>query len=371
MKKVSVDCRNISLSYGATQVLKDINLTIEPGEFFALLGPSGSGKSTLLRLIAGFNQKNSGELLVDGKDISQVPPWQRNIGMVFQNYALWPHMTVWDNVAFGLVERKVPRAELTQRVQAILELVSLAAYAKRYPGQLSGGQQQRVALARTIVIEPKVLLLDEPLSNLDKNLRVQMRQELLALQRRLGITTIFVTHDQEEAMTTADRMAVLHQGVVQQVGTPAELFNTPTNRFVAEFVGTMNRLPATVQDFLDDTIVVTLEDGMQCILSKHNVASAVLNVLHIGLAVSVCARPHQLSFRRSSTEQAMTGPAGLTLTGTILLKEFMGQQTRYVASVGSQSLMIDQVHQVGDATHATGAQVLIDIPTSNIKILDA
>ena len=234
IKKVSVDCRHINLSYGATQVLKDINLTIEPGEFFALLGPSGSGKSTLLRLIAGFNQQNSGELLVDGKDISQVPPWQRDIGMVFQNYALWPHMTVWNNVAFGLVERKVARTELAQRVQAVLELVGLTAYAKRYPGQLSGGQQQRVALARTIVIEPKVLLLDEPLSNLDKNLRVQMRQELLSLQRRLGITTIFVTHDQEEAMTTADRMAVLHQGVVQQLGTPAELFNKPATLFVAD-----------------------------------------------------------------------------------------------------------------------------------------
>ena len=208
MKKVSVACRNINLSYGATQVLKGINLTIEPGEFFALLGPSGSGKSTLLRLIAGFNQQNSGELLVDGMDISQVPPWQRDIGMVFQNYALWPHLTVWDNVAFGLVERKVERAALTQRVQAVLELVGLTAYAKRYPGQLSGGQQQRVALARTIVIEPKVLLLDEPLSNLDKNLRVQMRQELLSLQRRLGITTIFVTHDQEsedKAFTMASK----------------------------------------------------------------------------------------------------------------------------------------------------------------------
>jgi len=370
MKKVSVDCRNISLSYGATQVLKDINLTIEPGEFFALLGPSGSGKSTLLRLIAGFNQQNSGELLVDGMDISQVPPWQRDIGMVFQNYALWPHMTVWDNVAFGLVERKVARSELMQRVQAVLELVGLTAYAKRYPGQLSGGQQQRVALARTIVIEPKVLLLDEPLSNLDKNLRVQMRQELLSLQRRLGITTIFVTHDQEEAMTTADRMAVLHQGVVQQVGSPAELFDSPANRFVAEFVGTMNRLPATVRDILDETLVLALEDGMQCAVSKSAVASSVLSTLRIGLAVSVCTRPHQLSLKPTLNEQTMTRSAGLTLTGSILSKEFMGQQTRYVVSAGSQPLMIDQVNQVGDPTYATGAQVLIDIPTSNIKILD-
>mgnify|MGYP001952148803 FL=1 len=217
MKKVSVECRNIRLSYGKTEVLKDVNISIEPGEFFALLGPSGSGKSTLLRLIAGFNRQNAGQLLVDGKDISGIPPWNRNIGMVFQNYALWPHMTVWDNVAFGLVERKLPRDQIRAKVEAALELVGLSQYARRRPNQLSGGQQQRVALARTIVIEPQVLLLDEPLSNLDKKLRVQMRQDLLSLQRRLGITTIFVTHDQEEAMTTADRMAVLDHGVVQQL----------------------------------------------------------------------------------------------------------------------------------------------------------
>ena len=174
MKKVSVECRNIRLSYGKTEVLKDVNISIEPGEFFALLGPSGSGKSTLLRLIAGFNRQNAGQLLVDGKDISGIPPWNRNIGMVFQNYALWPHMTVWDNVAFGLVERKLPRDQIRAKVEAALELVGLSQYARRRPNQLSGGQQQRVALARTIVIEPQVLLLDEPLSNLDKKLRVQM-----------------------------------------------------------------------------------------------------------------------------------------------------------------------------------------------------
>ncbi len=246
MKKVSVECRNIRLSYGRNEVLKDISIHIEPGEFFALLGPSGSGKSTLLRLIAGFNRQSHGQLLVDGRDIGATPPWDRNIGMVFQNYALWPHMTVWDNVAFGLVERRLPRAEIRDKVAAALELVGLADFGRRRPNQLSGGQQQRVALARTIVIEPQVLLLDEPLSNLDKKLRVQMRQDLLSLQRRLGITTIFVTHDQEEAMTTADRMAVLDHGVVQQIGAPSTLFDYPVNRFVANFVGTMNVLEGEV-----------------------------------------------------------------------------------------------------------------------------
>ena len=251
MKKVAVECSGIGLSYGSTEVLKDVTLRIEPGEFFALLGPSGSGKSTLLRLIAGFVQHSRGSLLVDGKDITGVPPHARNIGMVFQSYALWPHMTVYDNVAFGLVERGRPRDEVRRRTEAALDLVGLHAYAQRRPNQLSGGQQQRVALARTVNIEPQVLLLDEPLSNLDKNLRVQMRRELLALQRKLGITTIFVTHDQEEAMTTADRMAVLDGGVVQQIGAPDTLYDTPVNRFVADFVGTMNLLEGTLTHGVD------------------------------------------------------------------------------------------------------------------------
>ena len=218
MTKVRVEFHDIALAFGRTQVLRDIDLVIEPGEFFALLGPSGSGKSTLLRVIAGFAFPQSGRVLVDGQDISRVPPWERNIGMVFQNYALWPHMTVWQNVAFGLEERKLPRAEIERRTADALDLVGLRELAARRPSQISGGQQQRIALARTIAIEPKVLLLDEPLSNLDAQLRIHMRTELLALQRKLGITTIFVTHDQEEALSIADRVAVLDQGVIQQAG---------------------------------------------------------------------------------------------------------------------------------------------------------
>ncbi|MEO5692674.1 MAG: ABC transporter ATP-binding protein, partial [Usitatibacter sp.] len=240
MEQVRVEARNIELSYGKTRVLRDVSLTVEPGEFFALLGPSGSGKSTLLRLIAGFNQHQSGQLLIGGRDVTGTPPWKRNVGMVFQNYALWPHMTVAKNVAFGLEERKLPRDEVKRRAEAALELVGLTGYGDRRPNQLSGGQQQRVALARTLAIEPQVLLLDEPLSNLDARLRVQMRRELLRLHRRLGITTIFVTHDQEEAMTICDRIAVLEQGVIQQIGTPLELFDRPVNRFVAQFVGSVN-----------------------------------------------------------------------------------------------------------------------------------
>ena len=235
-RKVRVDIENVSLAYGTTQVLRDVSLRIEPGEFFALLGPSGSGKSTLLRMLAGFNQPQSGSIKVDDNDVTGVSPWQRDIGMVFQNYALWPHMTVAQNVAFGLEERRLPRAEVTRRTAAALDLVGLADYGARRPNQLAGGQQQRVAVARTIAIEPKVLLLDEPLSNLDAKLRVHMRTELLALQRKLGITTIFVTHDQDEAFEVADRVVIIDKGVIQQSGTPEEVRKNPANEFVRDFL---------------------------------------------------------------------------------------------------------------------------------------
>ncbi len=243
---VGVRVEDVNLSYGANHVLKGVNLSIEPGEFFAFLGPSGCGKTTLLRLIAGFNQADSGRVLVGGEDVSGLPPWKRDVGMVFQSYALWPHMTVRKNVAFGLEERKVPRAEIEARVTQALELVGLAALGDRRPSQLSGGQQQRVAVARTVAVQPKVLLLDEPLSNLDAKMRVQVRRELRDLQQRLGITTIFVTHDQEEANTISDRIAVMNDGVVQQVGTPMELYEKPANLFVAGFLGTANILDGTI-----------------------------------------------------------------------------------------------------------------------------
>ncbi len=236
IQAASVTIENLSLAFGTTEVLKGVNLEVEPGEFFAFLGPSGSGKSTLLRSIAGFGPTPRGRILIAGKDVAGLPPWSRDVGMVFQSYALWPHMTVAQNVAFGLEERKVARPEINDRVSDALALVGLSDFAERRPSQLSGGQQQRVALARTIVVRPKVLLLDEPLSNLDANLRTQMRREILALQRKLKLTTIFVTHDQEEANTMSQRMAVLDQGIIQQVGAPMELYDNPANTFVAGFL---------------------------------------------------------------------------------------------------------------------------------------
>ena len=241
-KAVGIEIAGVNLSYGATHVLKNVDLSIRPGEFFAFLGPSGCGKTTLLRLIAGFAQAQTGKVLLDGQDVAPLPPWKRDVGMVFQSYALWPHMTVAKNVAFGLEERRLPRAEIDRRVAEALDLVGLADYASRRPAQLSGGQQQRVAVARTIAIEPKVLLLDEPLSNLDAKMRVSVRRDLLALQRRLGLTTIFVTHDQEEANTICDRIAVMDAGTIRQVGTPMELYEHPADLFVASFLGSANIL---------------------------------------------------------------------------------------------------------------------------------
>ena len=368
MKKVAVECHNIRLAYDRAEVLSDVSLRVEPGEFFALLGPSGSGKSTLLRLIAGFNRQQQGRLLVDGRDIGAIPPHARNIGMVFQSYALWPHMTVYDNVAFGLVERKVPRTEIARRVAEALETVGLGAYAQRRPNQLSGGQQQRVALARTIVIEPQVLLLDEPLSNLDKNLRVQMRAELLALQRRLGITTIFVTHDQEEAMTTADRMAVLDHGIVQQVGTPAQLYEFPANRFVAGFVGTMNMLAGRVGERRDGRISLQLDGIGDLVLAdtgEHPGADR--------LAASF--RPHTLRLMPAAEAgQPQPGDgepsaARIWLQGIVEATEFSGEFTRYRIKVGPQAITADRMHHAGSIEFPLGSNVAVGIAPADVRLL--
>ena len=364
MKPVQVECKNIALAYGngrgTTQVLKDLSLSIEPGEFFALLGPSGSGKSTLLRLIAGFNFAQAGEIMVDGRDITRVPPWQRNIGMVFQNYALWPHMSVEQNVAFGLEERKLARVEITRKVNDVLALVGLTGYSKRRPNQLSGGQQQRVALARTLAVEPKLLLLDEPLSNLDAKLRVQMRQELKSLQRRLGITTIFVTHDQEEALTTCDRIAVMDQGVIQQIGTPMELYDAPANRFVANFVGSINFIEGAIEHTHDGAVFVSTLLGRVSLpdaTSGHAVAGA-----------SLAVRPHTISIYADSVPPDRLRHT-IEVAGTVLEREFLGEFVRYRVNAKAIELIVDQPHQPGGKIFAAGQSVNLGIAENALRLV--
>jgi iron(III) transport system ATP-binding protein len=351
--KAQVQAENIAMSYGSNVVLRDISFVIEPGEFFALLGPSGSGKSTLLRLIAGFNNAASGRLLINGVDMSSVPPWARNVGMVFQNYALWPHMTVSQNVAFGLEERKLARPTIAEKVRAALALVNLSEYAERRPSQLSGGQQQRVALARTIAIEPQLLLLDEPLSNLDAKLRVQMRNELRSLQRELGITTIFVTHDQEEAMTTADRIAVMHHGVIQQIGTPVDLFDNPANRFVAEFVGSINLLAGRVQA-TDRSLL------FECTLGRFDLG----DVVHDPGEAVIAIRPHTLSLSKTPGDSAR-----VWVEGTILEREFVGEFVRYTVKVREQAIIADQAHHIGRAPHELRTVIHVGIDPAQARIL--
>ena len=388
---VAVEARHVALAYGRTQVLRDISLRIEPGEFFALLGPSGSGKSTLLRLIAGFARQQAGMLLIGERDVGAMPPWQRNVGMVFQNYALWPHMTVNQNIAFGLEERRLPRTRIREKVAAALAMVDLSGLGERRPGQLSGGQQQRVAIARTLAIEPQVLLLDEPLSNLDARLRVQTRHELVKLQRRLGVTTIFVTHDQEEALTTCDRIAVMDQGVIQQVGTPQALFDEPANRFVARFVGSVNLFSGRL-----------VRRGWAPVFESDDLGRIVLpaaTAVPTGPtgsddSVDLAFRPHAV--RLTPIAGSATGPATgyppspslagaepLSVAGTpgtvadaatldagrIESVEFLGESERYTIRVGRALVTADVAHERGRLPHDVGTAVCLQVPATEIRLM--
>ncbi|MFF4117978.1 ABC transporter ATP-binding protein [Streptomyces sp. NPDC001714] len=252
-KAATVEFRSLRREFGATVALDGLDLTVRPGEFLALLGPSGCGKTTALRMLAGFEHPDSGAVLVDGEDVTHVPAHRRDAGMVFQSYSLFPHLNAVDNVAFGLRMRKVRTSERRARAAELLELVGLGDKGERFPHQLSGGQQQRIALARALALRPRVLLLDEPLSALDAKVRLSLREEIRRLQQELGITTLFVTHDQEEALSIADRVAVMRAGQLEQCAEPAELYGRPATAFVAEFVGTMSRIPGTVKD---DTVEV-------------------------------------------------------------------------------------------------------------------
>ncbi|MFB7455942.1 ABC transporter ATP-binding protein [Streptomyces sp. NPDC056188] len=259
---VVLEFQQVSKHYPGAEhpAVDEIDLVVRRGEFVTFLGPSGSGKTTSLNMIAGFVSPSSGRIVIDGSDICDLPPYRRNLGMVFQNYALFPHMTVWDNVAFPLVERKVPKAEIRRRVAAALELVHLGGLGKRYPRELSGGQQQRVALTRALVFDPPILLMDEPLGALDKKLRDTLQSEIRRVHRELGITFLFVTHDQEEAMALSDTVVVFERGAIQQIGAPDELYRRPRTRFVAEFLGESNLLDGHLER-AGDTWLLRTADG--------------------------------------------------------------------------------------------------------------
>ena len=318
---------------GVTPVVDNLDLDIRRGEFLTLLGPSGSGKTTTLMMLAGFETPTSGEILFDGTPLSRVPPHRRNIGMVFQNYALFPHMTIADNIGFPLSVRGVPQAYLRQRVERALDMVQLAGFGGRKPAQLSGGQQQRVAVARALVFEPKLILMDEPLGALDKQLREQMQLEIRRLHQRLGVTMVYVTHDQSEALTLSDRIAVFHGGRIQQLDTPERMYEAPANAFVARFIGENNRLDGTLES----------EDAGRCSVRVGRDGRVISGVLAEpvprGGAVCVSLRPERVQIHAPG--HTIDAPAGCTLTGTLREVIYLGDHVRArVAVDGSGEFMI-------------------------------
>jgi iron(III) transport system ATP-binding protein len=314
-----IQIERVTKRFGAITAVRDLSLDIRDREFVTLLGPSGCGKTTLLRLIAGFMAPDEGVIRVGAVTLSTptgvVPSERRGMGMVFQNYAVWPHKTVYQNVAFGLEVRKVSRTDTKARVGRVLELVNLAGLERRYPGQLSGGQQQRVALARSLVVEPGILLLDEPLSNLDAKLRERMRWELKELQRRTGITFVYVTHDQSEAMALSDRIAVMHGGEIMQLGAPRAVYTQPANRTVADFMGLVNLVPGRVASAAGEHSVVAIG-------GEHSIAAALPQSAVAGQAVQVAIRPESL--RLTSPAPPSTADAIGTVPGKVADVTFLG-----------------------------------------------
>jgi len=328
-------------------------VTIDPGSFFTLLGPSGSGKTTTLMMVAGFAYPTRGEVFVDGRPVAGLPPQKRNLGMVFQSYAVFPHLTVFDNIAFPLEIRRARRAEICQRVGEALELVRLTGYDRRLPRQLSGGEQQRVALARALVFRPRVLLMDEPLGALDKKLRAHMQLELKHIQRQLHVTVVYVTHDQEEALTMSDRVAVMQRGRIEQVGTPAELYEAPASRFVADFLGESN--------FIDGAVVGAPTAGRWLVRALGGLEFLGVGAvpLEAGQLVTAAVRPEKLV--------PMEGPAGVlppgavnTCKGTVEEVIYVGDATRYRIALGPDGALTVKVpNRLGLRQHAEGDTVAL------------
>jgi len=351
---VRVSIRSVSKRFGKFQALKSVSLDILDGEFVCFLGPSGCGKTTLLRAIAGLDLQSEGTIAIGGRDVSNLPPSARDFGIVFQSYALFPNLTVAANVGYGLVNQRKNRREIAARVDQLLAMVGLADQAKKYPVQLSGGEQQRVALARALATSPSLLLLDEPLSALDARVRLRLRDELKSLQRRLGITTIMVTHDQEEAMGLADRMVVMNHGVIEQIGTPAEIYARPTTAFVADFVGTMNFVPATA------TGPASIRVG------DLELSAAEDHGLRDGAAVRIAVRPEDLRLRGQDAAEANRFEAqvlGLGFRGgfcRVTLAPSLAPGTQIAADVAA--------NEMRDLKIEAGQLVAVALPRETIRI---
>jgi putative spermidine/putrescine transport system ATP-binding protein len=355
---------DVQKRFGDFAAVQDFNLSAEKGEFVSFLGPSGCGKTTTLRMIAGFEQPTAGAITIDGRDITRVPPNRRNVGMVFQSYALFPNMTVADNIGFGLKVRKRPSDQIRKRVEELLEIVNLPDRGGRYPYQLSGGQQQRVALARALAFEPQVLLLDEPLSALDAKIRVALRQEIRQIQRQLGITTVYVTHDQEEALSLSDRVVVMSEGRMEQVGTPFEVYNFPTTAFVASFVGTLNVLKATVVDPARGEVTVS---GQPVMLARGFEGTK-------GQEVRLAIRPEMgsLSERTHASSRLSGKVSDVSFLGSIVRIRVALEHGGATNGAGDdQVLILDEFNEPTLNLPSLEERVTVSFPLDGPLVLDA
>jgi putative spermidine/putrescine transport system ATP-binding protein len=355
-----VSFKDVQKSYdGETLVVKNLNMDIAQGEFLTMLGPSGSGKTTTLLMLAGFEVPTHGHIYLDGQSIDNMPPHKRNIGMVFQNYALFPHMTVEENLAFPLQVRKLPKAEIEQRIRRALDMVQLGQYGKRRPGQLSGGQQQRVAVARALVFDPKLVLMDEPLGALDKQLREQMQFEIKHLHDRLGITVVYVTHDQSEALTMSNRIAVFNDGVIQQLSTPDELYERPQSAFVAQFIGENNKLKGTVKSLNGGTCVVEIEGG-------STVHATAVNIDQVGAPTTLSLRPERVKINPANG--SMPNVFGAQVEELI----YLGDHIRTRVSVcGHSDFVIKLPNAEGKVQFEPGSKISVGWKTEDCRALDA
>ncbi len=350
---MNIKLEDIVKKFGTLEAVSHVSLNIQDGELFTLLGPSGCGKTTILRLIGGFHKPDHGEIYFGDRAVSPLPPYERNIGMVFQNYALWPHMTIFGNIAYGLKLKKFSRTEMSEKISRALKLVNLTGLENRYPGQLSGGQQQRVALARALVLNPDVLLLDEPLSNLDAKIRIQVRAEIRKLQKELGITTIYVTHDQEEALTLSDRIAVINLGKLQQIGSPRDLYERPENPFVADFIGINNLIPGEIQE------MNTAEKRMKAKTKVGTLFCAYRDRFKPGDRCMISVRPETASIGKSEE-----GQKGYNrIAGNVSFAYYMGNTIRYDVEVNSDLLFkVDVENPWEHQPFSIGEKVYVRFP---------